>query len=97
MAVCSKTGQDVVMVVDRSGSHRAHTLDAPLDHDHAKWRWHCLPAHGGHPRHPMEGFGRVMQDTIGAGRCVGNLQQFYQRTRRVLMTHQARPMYAFHW
>src|SRR5215831_15764851 len=28
MATCSKTGKEVVMVVDRSGIHRAHKLDA---------------------------------------------------------------------
>src|SRR5262249_58056414 len=30
MAVFSKTGKEVVMVVDRSGIHRAHKLDATL-------------------------------------------------------------------
>ena len=37
------------------------------------------------------------QDTIGAGRCFGALQQLSQRTRRVLMAHQERPIYAFSW
>jgi len=37
------------------------------------------------------------QDTIGAGRCFGDLQQLYQRTRQVLMAHQERPIYAFCW
>src|SRR5437763_1091486 len=46
---------------------------------------------------PIEGFCRVMKGTIGAGRCFGALQELYQRTRRVLMTHQERPIYAFHW
>jgi hypothetical protein len=45
----------------------------------------------------MEGFWRVMKDTIGAGRCFGDLQQLYQRTRRVLLAHQERPIYAFRW
>jgi hypothetical protein len=40
---------------------------------------------------------RVMKDTIGAGRCFGALQELYQRTRRVLMAHQERPIYAFPW
>ena len=40
MAAFSKTGQDVVMVVDRSGSHRAHNLNATLDHYHDKFRFH---------------------------------------------------------
>jgi hypothetical protein len=32
MAVFSTTGKEVVMVVDRSGIHRAHKLDTTLDH-----------------------------------------------------------------
>ena len=97
MAVFSKTGKEVVMVVDRSGIHRAHKLDATLDHYHGTFRFHFLPAHCGHHLNPIEGFWRVMKDTIGAGRCFGNLQQLYQRTRRVLMVHQERPIYEFHW
>ena len=97
MAVFSKTGKDVVMVVDRSGIHRAHKLDATLDHYHGKFRFHFLPAHCGHHLNPTEGFWRVMKDTIGAGRCFRDLQQLYQRTRQVLMAHQERPIYAFHW
>ena len=38
-----------------------------------------------------------MKDTIGAGRCFPDLRQLYQRTRQVLMAHQERPIYAFHW
>jgi hypothetical protein len=45
----------------------------------------------------IEGFWRVMKDRIGAGRCFPDLHQLYQRTRRVLMAHQERPLYAFHW
>ena len=45
----------------------------------------------------IEGFWRVMKDTIGAGRCCPHLTQLYQRMRQVLMAHQERPMYAFHW
>ena len=45
----------------------------------------------------IEGFWRVMKDTIGAGRCFPNLHQLYQRTRQVLMAHQERPIYEFHW
>jgi len=97
MATFSQTGKEVVMVVDRSGIHRAHKLDATLDHYHDKFRFHFLPAHCGHHLNPIEGFWRVMKDTIGAGRCFGDLQQLYQRTRRVLMAHQERPIYAFHW
>jgi hypothetical protein len=45
----------------------------------------------------IEGFWRVMKDTIGAGRCFGDLPQLYRRTRQVLMAHQERPIYTFHW
>jgi DDE superfamily endonuclease len=97
MATFSKTGKEVVMVVDRSGIHRAHTLDATLDHYQGKFRLHLLPAHCGHHLNPIEGFWRVMKDRIGAGRCFPALPQLYQRTRRVLTDHQARPIYVFHW
>ena len=97
MATFSKTGKDVVMVVDRSGIHRAHKLDATLDHYHGTFRFHFLPAHCGHHLNPIEGFWRVMKDTIGAGRCFADLHLLYQRTRQVLMAHQERPIYEFHW
>src|SRR5262249_4876655 len=87
----------LIFLYSRSGIHRAHKLDTTLEHYHSKLRFHFLPAHCGHHRNPIEGFLRVMKDTIGAGRCFGNLQQLYQRTRRVLMAHQERPIYAFHW
>ena len=45
----------------------------------------------------IEGFWRVLKDAIGAGRCFGDLHQLYHRTRRVLMAHHERPMYAFRW
>jgi hypothetical protein len=54
MAVCSKTGQAVVLVVDRSGSHRAHKLDTTLDHYDGQWRFHFFPAPGGPHLNPME-------------------------------------------
>ena len=92
-----KTGTEVVMVVDRSGIHRAHTLDATLDHARGTFRFHGLPPHGGHHLNPIEGFWRVMKDTSGAGRGLPDLPQLSQRTRRVLMAHQERPIYAFHW
>jgi transposase len=97
MATFSKTGKEVVMVVDRSGIHRAHKLDATLEHYHSKFRFHFFPAHCGHHLNPIEGFWRVMKDAIGAGRCFANLHLLYQRTRQVLMAHQERPIYAFHW
>jgi hypothetical protein len=39
----------------------------------------------------------VRKNVIGARRCFPDLPQLYQRTRQVLMAHQARPIYAFHW
>jgi hypothetical protein len=97
MAIFRKTEKEVVRGVDRSGLLRAHKLDATVDHYHGKLRWHFLPAHCGHPLNPIEGFWPVMKDTIGAGWCFGDLQQLYQCTRRVLMAHQERAIYAFHW
>jgi transposase len=97
MATFRKAEKEVVMVVDRSGIHRAHKLDATLEHYHGKFRFHFLPAHCGHHLNPIEGFWRVMKDMIGAGRCFPNLPQLYQRTRQVLMAHQERPIYTFHW
>jgi transposase len=97
MATFSKSDKEVVMVVDRSGIHRAHKLDATLDHYRDKFRFHFLPAHCGHHLNPIEGFWRVMKDAIGAGRCFSALQQLYWRTRQVLMGHQERPIYEFHW
>jgi hypothetical protein len=97
MATCRNTGKEVVMVVDRSGIHRAHTLDATLAHSHGTWHCHCLPAHCGHHLNPIAGFWRVMKDRIGAGRGFADLPQLSQRTRHVLMAHQERPIYAFHW
>ena len=83
MATFRKTGKEGVMVVDRSGIHRAHKLDATLEHYHGKFRFHFLPAHCGHHLNPIEGFWRVMKDMIGAGRCFPHLHQLYQRTRQV--------------
>jgi hypothetical protein len=40
MHVFGKTDKEVVMVVDRSGIHRAHKLDSTLDHYHGKWQLH---------------------------------------------------------
>ena len=53
MATFSKTGKEVVMVVDRSGVHRAHKLDATLEHYHSKVRFHFFPAHCGHHLNPI--------------------------------------------
>jgi hypothetical protein len=97
MAAFRSTGKAVVMVVDRSGIPRAHKLDATLAHYHNKFRFQFLPAHCGHHLNPIEGFWRVMKDTIGARRGFADLHRLYQRTRQVLMAHHERPIYAFHW
>ena len=97
MALFGQSGKEVVMVADRSGIHRAHKLASTLTHWHEQFRLYLLPARCGHHLNPIEGFWRVLKDRIGAGRCFPNLQQLYQRTRRVLMAHQERPIYAFHW
>ena len=54
MAAFGKTGKEVVMVVDRSGLHRAHKLDTTLGHYQGKMRFHFLPAHCGHHLNPIE-------------------------------------------
>jgi hypothetical protein len=97
MATFSKIGQEVVMVVDRSGRHRAPKLDATLDHSQGTLRFHGLPAQCGHHLNPLEGFWRVMKDAMGAGRCFPDLPQLSQRTRQGLMAHQERAIYTFHW
>jgi transposase len=97
MARFRPTGKEVVMVADRSGIHRAKKLASTLTHWREQFRLHLLPAHCGHHRNPIEGFWRVLKDRIGAGRCFPDLHQLYQRTRRVLMEHQARPIFTFHW
>jgi len=97
MATFSNTGKEGVMGVDRRGIHRAHKLATTFDHYDGMLRCHFLPAHCGHHRNPIEGFWRVMKDCLGAGRCFAHLHLFYQRTRQVLMAHQARPIYKFHW
>jgi DDE superfamily endonuclease len=75
MALFGPTGKEVVMVVDRSGIHRAHKLASTLAHWHEQFRLYCLPARCGHHLNPIEGFWRVMKDRIGAGRCLPDLQQ----------------------
>src|SRR5215467_9473711 len=97
MALFGGTGKQVVMVVDRSGLHRAPKRASTLAHWHEQFRLHFLPARCGHHLNPMEGFWRVMKEKIGAGRCLPDLQQLYQRTRQVLMAHHERPIYEFHW
>ena len=92
MAIFRKTTKEVVMVADRSGSHRAHKLASTLAHGHEQFRLHVLPAHCGQHRNPIEGFWRVMKDRSSAGRYFPNLPQLYHRTRRVLMAHQEQPI-----
>jgi hypothetical protein len=97
MALFGHSGKEGVMVVDRSGLHRAHKLASALSHWHARFRLQFLPARCGHPLNPIEGCWRVRKDRIGAGRCFPALHHLYQRTRRVLMAHQERPIYKLHW
>jgi len=97
MARFHHTGKEVIMVADRSGIHRAHRLASTLAHWHERFRLYVLPARCGHHLHPIEGFWRVLKARIGAGRCFPDLHQLYQRTRHVLMAHQERPIYEFHW
>jgi DDE superfamily endonuclease len=97
MAIFGKTGKEVVMVVDRSGIHRAKKLVPTLEHWQGQLQLQLLPAHCGHHLNPIEGFWRVMKDAIGAGRGFGDLHALYHRTRQVLMAHQERPIYAFSW
>ena len=97
MATFSKMGKEVVMVVDRRGIHRAHRLETTFDHYDGMLRFHFFPTHCGHHLNPIKGFWCVMKDCIGAGRCFAKLHLLYQRTRQVLMAHQERPIYKFHW
>lgn len=97
MHVFGPSGKEVVMVADRSGIHRAHKLDATLEHYRGTFRLQLLPAHSGHHLNPIEGFWRAMKDAIGAGRCLSDLHELYQRTRQVLRAHQEQPIYEFHW
>jgi transposase len=97
MAIFRNTTKEVVMVVDRSGIHRAHKLNATLDPYQGTCRFHVLPAHCGHHLNPIEGFWRVMKTAMGAGRCFADRHLFSQRTRQVLMAHHERPIYEFHW
>ena len=97
MGIFGPTDKEVVMVVDRSGIHRARKLASTLEHYAGKFQLQFLPAHSGHHLNPIEGFWRRMKEVIGAGRCFRDLQQLYGRTRQVLMAHQQRPIYEFSW
>jgi hypothetical protein len=97
MAIFGHTGKEVVMVADRSGIHRAGKLATTLAHYAGRFQLQLLPAHCGHHLNPIEGFWRAMKDAIGAGRCLSDLHQLYQRTRHVLIAHQQRPIYEFNW
>lgn len=97
MAHFAKTQTPVVMVADRSGIHRAKALASTLAHYQGQFRLELLPARAGHQLNPIEGFWRVMKEALGAGRCFEDIQQLYQRTRRVLLNHQTEPIYHFSW
>lgn len=74
MATCGKTGKEVVVVVERSGLHRARNLTPTLERWAGRLRFHFLPAHSGHHLNPIAGFWRVLQTTVGAGRSFGTLR-----------------------
>lgn len=97
MSIFGPTEKKVVMVVDRSGIHRARKLASTLNHYKDTFELHFLPAHSGHHLNPIEGFWRRMKEVIGAGRWFADLHQLYRRTRQVLMAHQERPIYEFAW
>jgi len=97
MAHFANDPMPVVMVADRSGIHRAKALASTREHDQGPCRLELLPARAGHHLNPIEGFWRVMKEAIGAGRCFDHIQQLYQRTRRVLLNHQADPIYHCSW
>jgi hypothetical protein len=78
MAAFRTTGKEVVMVVDRSEIHRAHKLDATLEHYHDKFRFHFLPAHCGHHLNPIE---VCQRQPIKMTWCP--LRLFRQTTRRL--------------
>jgi hypothetical protein len=44
MALFGHTGKEVVMVVDRSGIHRAHKLASTLTHWREQFRLYLLPS-----------------------------------------------------
>jgi hypothetical protein len=92
LAACSQTGPDVVRVVERRGIPRAHQLDTTRAYSRGTGRWQGVPAPGGHPLNPIEGFGRVRQDTSGAGRGGHALSQLSKRTRQGRLAHQERPI-----
>ena len=97
MRIFGHTKKKVVMVVDRSGIHRAKKLAPTLAHYDGQLQLQLLPAHCGHHLNPIKGFWRRMKEVIGAGRWFHDLQQLYWRTRQVLMAHQERPIYEFRW
>jgi hypothetical protein len=52
-----RTAKEVVMVVDRSGIHRAKKLASTLAHYDGQLQFPLLPARCGHHLNPMEGHG----------------------------------------
>src|SRR4029434_6419314 len=62
MGIFRKTDKEVVMVVDRSGIHRAKKLASTLAHYDGQLQFHLFPARCGHHLNPIEGFWRVMKD-----------------------------------
>ena len=58
MALFGRIGKEVVMVVDRSGIHRAHKLASTLAHSHEQFQLHFLPARCGHHLNLIDVFHR---------------------------------------
>jgi transposase len=87
MAIFSKTGKEVVMVIDRSGIHRAKKTRPDSGALAGAVAVPFVAARCGHHLNPIEGFWQRMQEVIGAGRCFSDLQQLYWRTRQVLRVH----------
>jgi hypothetical protein len=84
------TRQPVVLVVDRSGIHRAHTRVDPGDR-RRPWRLHGFPAYDGPRRNPREGCGQARSNTGALGRCGVALPLCSSRTRPMCMAYDERP------
>jgi hypothetical protein len=95
MATFSKTGKEVVMVVDRSGVHRAHKLDATFEHYHGTLRFHFLPAHCGHHLNPIDGFWRVLKGAIGQDAALATWCSFTNAPAKYLWPIKSVPFMRF--
>ena len=59
MAISSKTGKEVVMVIDRSGIHRAKKLAPTLEHWQGQLQFHWLPPAVGTTSTPSKASGNA--------------------------------------